>query len=1067
MQDGIFIGIRHLFNSSAAGLTTTLSYRIEFYKKSDVPWLSVAAAPVNVPAGLTATVLATASVPSNIPPGVYQAGLYFDDGAHVSVVPVVLNVAAPFANGLTLGGQASYAHDANRPYNNGAVRGLFDWTWRPESGDWRFFFSDLQNCTVTQLLAEAFDSVTAPGLPATWATQVVTSAGQWRTSTATVHPSGQPPVSTPNLVYFDSWTVAAGNAARLYRTSPINLSAAVAPELRFQMYHDTGFAGANDRVQVQVSTDGGATWQNVGAPVPRYDGSTGWKQHTVSLAAFAGQPSVHIGVLGISGYGNDIHLDNLSIVDSSCAYPVGMKMLVKDEWQGPAPRTDIDTIVLGPRPTSLGSGWYDVPEPAFYGPYVLDTVAKSPNQNTGAGVWRFNTSSGANEDWVVAPFPDWRPDRDGLHAFLQHNVLFEGAQHDVVFTKTIGTLQSAPAAFVITTFVDSGIVGVASLTAGLALNSITHTGFLISPTVQTWTNEPIGFAGSSTIEWTHVFNLSGAYSLQLNTSSALSDIDLYLFRWTGSAWQQMAASNGPTSAENITLNNPPDGTWLIGINNYAGPAGTFNLTKQVKYNVGGISFSGAPSGSVPANAPITFTVHYSHSMQPGSVYEGLVFVGPPEAPRLVQLPVTIYRMGSSAKIEKSVNYAVAFPGDTLQYVIRLYNLNDVSATFHLRDPIPAQTTFVTVTNASYDSLDNAVVYSGTLPLGVVPPKAEGFEGGVVPPAGWSEQVQNASNNWSVSTAYNRTGTYGAYVPWDYSQDEWLLSPPLLGLSSGMTVSLWSQGSVYWCRTPNDNCDLRVWLVANAIGGGDDVLLGQPDNEWTASFSWTQSLYTLPVSLPAGTLRIGFQYFGDDGADVGLDDIFLPGTPAPLPSRLITVTVQITDTASGLITNTATLTATHVRPQGLEVEPPQQASAVTAIGAADLSGSSKSAPATVLAGSLLTYTIQVVNSGSQLVNLTLEDPLPAGVTFVSLDNDPPNQTFSYNSGLNRVEWTGNLGPAQTRTFQFTVQVPNTVTLWNTTLTNTATLVWGSNVLTRSVSTLVLAPRRVYVPVARRP
>jgi len=34
----------------------------------------------------------------------------------------------------------------------------------------------------------------------------------------------------------------------------------------------------------------------------------------------------------------------------------------------------------------------------------------------GSGIWRFNTSSGANEDWVAGPI------QDGLHAFLQHNV---------------------------------------------------------------------------------------------------------------------------------------------------------------------------------------------------------------------------------------------------------------------------------------------------------------------------------------------------------------------------------------------------------------------------------------------------------------------------------------------------------------------------------------------------------------------------------------------------------------------------------------------------------------------
>ena len=58
------------------------------------------------------------------------------------------------------------------------------------------------------------------------------------------------------------------------------------------MYHDVGDAIA-DQVQVQVSTNG-STWTNVGSAVPRYDGSTGWKQHSIDLSAYIGQSSVPI-----------------------------------------------------------------------------------------------------------------------------------------------------------------------------------------------------------------------------------------------------------------------------------------------------------------------------------------------------------------------------------------------------------------------------------------------------------------------------------------------------------------------------------------------------------------------------------------------------------------------------------------------------------------------------------------------------------------------------------------------------------------------------------------------------
>jgi len=42
--------------------------------------------------------------------------------------------------------------------------------------------------------------------------------------------------------------------------------------LTFWMYHDTDHSDYDDRLQVQVSTNGGGTWNDVGAAVSRYDG---------------------------------------------------------------------------------------------------------------------------------------------------------------------------------------------------------------------------------------------------------------------------------------------------------------------------------------------------------------------------------------------------------------------------------------------------------------------------------------------------------------------------------------------------------------------------------------------------------------------------------------------------------------------------------------------------------------------------------------------------------------------------------------------------------------------------
>ncbi|MFN3763780.1 MAG: choice-of-anchor J domain-containing protein, partial [Anaerolineae bacterium] len=327
-------------------------------------------------------------------------------------------------------------------------------------------------------------------------------------------------------------------------TPPIPLP--VSNNLRLRFWERTAGVSAYYKHSLWVCTSGCTSPPNNYTQLAEFGTpTTKWRVQVVDLSAYAGQ-TVYLAFRYQGANADTWYIDNVSVLDASgCAYPTGTRILVRDQWDSAAPHTDIDTIVFGPTPTSLGSGWYDEPEPDYFGPYVLDTVAKSPNANTSNGIWRFNTSSGANEDWVNAPFPDWRADRGGLHAFLQHNVLYEGDRFDVVFTKTVGTLVEDIHSFNINTYVDAGLVGTATLTATLDLNGLVAEGFLIAPETTTWANEPLDFTGEGTIEWTYVFPVSSAYYLEIWTSSAdVADLDLYLYRRVGTAWQRVASSAG-------------------------------------------------------------------------------------------------------------------------------------------------------------------------------------------------------------------------------------------------------------------------------------------------------------------------------------------------------------------------------------------------------------------------------------------------------------------------------------------------------------------------------------------
>lgn len=187
-----------------------------------------------------------------------------------------------------------------------------------------------------------------------------------------------------------------------------------------------------------------------------------------------------------------------------------------------------------------------------------------------------------------------------------------------------------------------------------------------------------------------------------------------------------------------------------------------------------------------------------------------------------------------------------------------------------------------------------------IPRGVETLIDESFEGGEIPPAGWSQEINSAST-WTISTISPHSGSYYAHVSYNYDQDEWLLTPEL-HLAEGM-LSFWSFGSLYWCRDTYDNCDLNVWIVVGEVGGGDDIFVGRADDSWASTYFWSQSVFNLTPLAPSGLVRIGFQYLGSDGAEIALDDILMEGieggdvpwlSTSPISGTLATTGEQIVD-----------------------------------------------------------------------------------------------------------------------------------------------------------------------------
>ncbi len=142
------------------------------------------------------------------------------------------------------------------------------------------------------------------------------TAGNWTLASAGTRPSVSPHGGA-KLAVFNSYTASSGSQTRLYRATGFAISSSyTAVTLKFWMYHDTAYSSYNDRVQPQVSTNG-STWTNVGSAISRYSATAGWTQHTVDLTSYKGQANVQLGFLGISGYGNDCHLDDVTVTATS------------------------------------------------------------------------------------------------------------------------------------------------------------------------------------------------------------------------------------------------------------------------------------------------------------------------------------------------------------------------------------------------------------------------------------------------------------------------------------------------------------------------------------------------------------------------------------------------------------------------------------------------------------------------------------------------------------------------------------------------------------------------------
>ena len=147
-----------------------------------------------------------------------------------------------------------------------------------------------------------------------------------------------------------------------------------------------------------------------------------------------------------------------------------------------------------------------------------------------------------------------------------------------------------------------------------------------------------------------------------------------------------------------------------------------------------------------------------------------------------------------------------------------------------------------------------------------------FEEGTFPANGWTV---TGSDVWEIQTTGAPEGLQYVNAAWGFDQDEWLISPTINTAIAGVSVGGLTQGSTYW----SVNYDVEVYVKT---GDKADAYVGLLNDYFLDNWFWGEFELDLTGLYPLGEdFQIGFRYVGDDGADCGVDAVYITPEPASL------------------------------------------------------------------------------------------------------------------------------------------------------------------------------------------
>jgi len=421
---------------------------------------------------------------------------------------------------------------------------------------------------------------------------------------------------------------------------------------------------------------------------------------------------------------------------------------------------------------------------------------------------------------------------------------------------------------------------------------------------------------------------------------------------------------------------PAHSTYITGSYNVVGsPAWTITENRGIRWQ-----------GTVPLSQPvtITFQVQLDPVIDDQEVVENVAHVYEGTVPEVdLYARTTINSQPCLTSSTKTSSPTSELAGGVVTYTIALENTGNSNANAEVTDCIPQCTTYVdgslqyNAGSGFYNSQTNCIEWAGPVPAQIGPSAYITF------------QVKINEGQIPCTLITNRATIDDGYHPsFDIGANTTVKTGPNL-VESRKTVSK----SV---AAPGERLDYSIY-VHNGGNQSASVLL--------------TDLIPANTSYVSGSLA----YSGGTGS-YGSSAINWSGSVPVASSAWITFSVMITNplTSGTIVTNTAPLRV------GSDIY--TRTVTTTVLSEPRLTNSTKEvASDSVGYGGTLTYTITLLNDGTQDASVTLSDPIPSGAEY-----RPGSLSYSAGSGSDGggsgpITWSGDIAAGTSVTLSFEVSI----------------------------------------------